>query len=103
MTDGRVTEFRQVGGIGPDEILLRVSLSDLAGGETLLPDRLGLTVRDAKVLLWLPRGKANRDIAGILVLSPRTVNRHMEGISVKLGIEDRASATALAVRALGGA
>jgi DNA-binding CsgD family transcriptional regulator len=52
------------------------------------------------VLLWLSRGKSNRDIATILGLSPRTVNKHLEQMFEKLGVENRASATALAVRAL---
>jgi DNA-binding CsgD family transcriptional regulator len=51
-------------------------------------------------LLWLSRGKSNRDIAAILGLSPRTVNKHLEQMFEKLGVENRASATALAVRIL---
>jgi DNA-binding CsgD family transcriptional regulator len=35
-------------------------------------------------------------------MSPRTVNKHLEGIFTKLGVENRASAAALAVRILGG-
>jgi DNA-binding CsgD family transcriptional regulator len=42
-----------------------------------------------------------RDISEILGISPRTVNKHLEQIFSKLGVENRASATALAVRALG--
>ena len=47
------------------------------------------------------RGKSNRDIAEILNISPRTVNKHLEQIFDKMGVENRASAAALAVRALG--
>jgi DNA-binding CsgD family transcriptional regulator len=54
------------------------------------------------VLMWIARGKSNRDIAEILNLSPRTVNKHLEQIYAKLGVENRASAAALAVRMLGG-
>lgn len=63
---------------------------------------LGLTFREAEVLLWLSRGKSNRDIAEILGLSPRTVNKHLEQMFLKLEVDNRASATALAVRALQG-
>ena len=61
---------------------------------------LSLTSREAEVLLWLSRGKSNRDIAEILGLSPRTVNKHLEQMFEKLGVENRASATALAIRTL---
>jgi DNA-binding response OmpR family regulator/DNA-binding CsgD family transcriptional regulator len=100
--ENRRVEFHHVGQIGPDELLLRVTASDPGREEALLRERLGLTAREAEVLLWLGRGKSNRDIADILVLSHRTVNKHLEGIYAKLGVENRASATALAVRVLGG-
>jgi DNA-binding CsgD family transcriptional regulator len=59
-----------------------------------------VTSREAEVLLWISRGKANRDIGEILNISPRTVNKHLEQIFVKLGVENRAAAAAAAVRAL---
>jgi len=102
LPDGHRIEFQHVGQIGPDELLLRVTTSDPGREEGLLRERLGLTAREAEVLLWLGRGKSNRDIADILVLSPRTVNKHLEGVFAKLGVENRASAAALAVRVLGG-
>lgn len=66
-----------------------------------LAQRFALTPREAEVLLWLARGKANRDIAQILSLSPRTVNKHLEHVFIKLGVENRAAASALATQALG--
>ncbi len=91
---------------------LTLSLS-AARGETLLlleesargeADGLagvyGLTPREGDVLQWLAKGKTNRDIADILGMSPRTVNKHLEHIFVKLGVETRAAAAALAVRHL---
>lgn len=65
-----------------------------------LVQRFTLTPREAEVLLWLARGKSNRDIAEILGLSPRTVNKHLEHVFVKLGVENRAAATAVATQAL---
>ena len=53
------------------------------------------------MLLWIARGKSNRDIGEILSLSPRTVNKHLEQVYAKLGVENRASAAALAVRTIG--
>ena len=59
---------------------------------------LGLTSRESEVLSWLSVGKANRDIAQILGLSPRTVDKHLEQIYSKLGVENRTAATAIAVK-----
>jgi DNA-binding CsgD family transcriptional regulator len=69
--------------------------------QTVLKQKLMVTDREAEVLLWIARGKSNRDIAEILSLSPRTVNKHLEQIYTKLGVKNRASAAALAVRTLG--
>lgn len=65
-------------------------------------DRLShaaLTPRETEVLTWLARGKTNRDIAEILGVSHRTVNKHLEHVFEKLGVETRAAAAALASRA----
>lgn len=55
-----------------------------------------LTPRETEVLTWVARGKTNRDIADILGMSHRTVNKHLEHIFEKLGVETRAAAAALA-------
>ena len=60
---------------------------------------LGLTTREGEVLSWLSKGKTNRDIAQILGLSPRTVDKHLEQIYSKLGVENRTAAAAIAVNA----
>jgi DNA-binding NarL/FixJ family response regulator len=100
MPDGRQVELSSIGPVGPAELLLRVVETDGASGEALLKAQLSLTRREAEVLLWLCRGKSNRDIGDILGLSPRTVNKHLEQVYTKLGVENRASATALAMRVL---
>ena len=90
-----------VGQIGLDEILLRLMEGEVGTEAELLKRKLMLTQREAEVVLWIARGKANRDIAEILSLSPRTVNKHLEQIFSKLGVENRTAAAAIAVRALG--
>lgn len=55
-----------------------------------------LTPRESEVLVWLAKGKTNRDIADILGMSPRTVNKHLEHIFEKLGVETRTAAVAIA-------
>lgn len=86
-----------IGQVGENEFLLRLSEMRDGQDEALLRKRLGLTGREADVLIWLTRGKANRDIAAILHLSPRTVDKHLEQIYTKLGVENRTSAVAVAM------
>ena len=97
---GRRVECTMLSPIGADELLFRLSEDANAGGEEKLRALLGLTSREADVLLWLSRGKTNREIGQILDISPRTVNKHLEQVFVKLGVENRASAAARAARLL---
>jgi DNA-binding CsgD family transcriptional regulator len=60
----------------------------------------GLTRREAEVLLWISRGKSNRDASEILNISARTVNKHLEQIFIKMGVENRAAAAASATRVM---
>jgi DNA-binding response OmpR family regulator len=90
-----------IGRIGGNEFLLRLTEGDFGSDEQVIKSKLALTQREAEVLLWIARGKSNRDVAEILTLSPRTVNKHLEQIYSKLGVENRTSAAALAMRTLG--
>jgi DNA-binding response OmpR family regulator/DNA-binding CsgD family transcriptional regulator len=56
-----------------------------------------LTQRESEVLNWVIKGKTNRDIGDILGTSPRTINKHLEHVFVKLGVETRTSAAAVAL------
>jgi DNA-binding NarL/FixJ family response regulator len=97
---GTRVEFSLVGALGPDEHLLRLVALNEDHDLDRLHTRMKLTRREAEVLLWLARGKSNRDIGQILDVSHRTVNKHLEQIYPKLGVEGRTAAVALAVRAL---
>ena len=94
-------ELSLISQTGPDEILLRLIEGNPDDDQLALRTKLQLTQREAEVLLWIARGKSNRDVADILTLSPRTVNKHLEQIFNKLGVENRTSAAALAARTLG--
>jgi DNA-binding response OmpR family regulator/DNA-binding CsgD family transcriptional regulator len=98
--EGRRLEFSYIGTTGPSEFLFR--LADVSPGreERTLQDALSLTAREADVLVWISRGKANREISEILGISHRTVNKHLEQVFEKLGVENRAAAAARAVRIL---
>lgn len=98
----RRLEIALVSRLGADEILFRIAEIDTRADEQILQHKLGLTSRESEVLLWISRGKSNREIGEILGISPRTVNKHLEQIFVKLGVENRAAAAARAVRLLAG-
>lgn len=96
LSEELAVQLHPLGRVGPDENLFRVTAEDEAGQVQALQERFELTQREAEVLIWISKGKSNKDIGEILGLSPRTVNKHLEQIFVKLGVENRASA---AVRA----
>lgn len=100
--DGAKLVVTYCGEVGTDEFLLRLVEHNLEHDRLRLCERFGLTAREAEVLLWIAGGKSNREIAIILDLSPRTVNKHLEPVFEKLGVENRTSAAALAIRTLGG-
>jgi DNA-binding NarL/FixJ family response regulator len=100
-TDGRVLSVRHAGAVGLGE---RMLLMRLQAASDVPPTRLStasLTPRETEVLSWIAKGKTNRDVGEILGMSPRTVNKHLEHVFEKLGVETRAAAAALASRELG--
>lgn len=70
----------------------------LQAGEFWPGARLGLTQRESEVLALLVAGTSNKGIAARLVLSEDTVKTHLRGLYRKLGVSDRAGATAAALR-----
>jgi len=58
----------------------------------------GLTAREAEVLGLLGDGRTNREIAGELVISVHTVERHLSTIYRKIGVRNRTDATAFAYK-----
>jgi DNA-binding NarL/FixJ family response regulator len=99
LPDNPQLRFYYMGETAPNEFLLRLSKES---GTALPPEftsELGLTTREGEVLAWLSKGKTNRDIAQILGLSPRTVDKHLEQIYAKLGVENRTAAAAIATNA----
>jgi DNA-binding NarL/FixJ family response regulator len=61
---------------------------------------LGLTVREAEVLLWVSQVKANSDVAINLVMSEKTVKIHLGHIFEKLSVETRTAAAMIAIETL---
>ncbi|EGI78422.1 response regulator transcription factor [Hylemonella gracilis] len=103
LSDGSQLQARHLGPGGPGERMVLLRHLPLAAAEAVARDpsqrRLSgaaLTPRETEVLSWLAKGKTNRDIGDILGMSPRTVNKHLEHIFEKLGVETRTAAAAIA-------
>src|SRR5918996_715181 len=73
-----------------------------AAGEPVTPRRRtwpsGLTDREVEVLRLITQGKSNSAVAAELVISPKTVGRHIENIYSKIGVSSRAAAAVFAVQ-----
>lgn len=93
-------ELVPMGQAAPGEHLFKLSRSTEGMETTMLQQAFALTPREADVLLWTARGKSNKDMSEILNISARTVNKHLEQIFIKIGVENRASAASSATRVL---
>jgi DNA-binding NarL/FixJ family response regulator len=66
-------------------------------------EKLGISSREAEILLWVAQGKTNFEVATILNISSGTVKKHLEHIYAKMGVEGRNSASLKAVETLASA
>lgn len=99
-TPGKELHFKYIGQTGHDEYLLRIIDPDRPSETDLLKEKFNVTTREADVLLWISKGKTNREIGTILSMSPRTVNKHLEQIFSKLEVDNRTSAAFSAFKVL---
>ncbi|MCH7628129.1 MULTISPECIES: response regulator transcription factor [Novosphingobium] len=83
-----------------NEVLIRLNELNPHVDAARLQSKLGLTEREAEVLLWISYGKSNADISEVLSISPRTVQKHLERIYEKLGVETRAAGAAVAIKVI---
>jgi DNA-binding NarL/FixJ family response regulator len=81
-----------------NEVLIRLNKVNPEADATKLRLSLDLTQREAEVLLWVSYGKPNRVISDIMSISSRTVDKHLERVFEKMGIETRSAAAAIAIR-----
>lgn len=96
LPDGNRLLARHMGAGAFSEAMLLLRLEPAGAPAGVRGLSASLTPREAEVLSWLAKGKTNRDIADILGMSPRTVNKHLEHIYEKLGVETRTAAVAAA-------
>lgn len=83
-----------------NEVLIRLNELNPRKDVERLAASLGLTMREAEVLLWGSYGKSSGDISDVLEISPRTVQKHLEHVYEKLGVETRSAAVAIAIRVM---
>lgn len=74
-----------------NEQFTRLSVANLA--------QLGLSRRETEILDWVVQGKTNLEIGAILGISHRTVQKHLERIFARLGVENRHAAISLVLSA----
>jgi DNA-binding NarL/FixJ family response regulator len=89
-----ITRYRE------NEVLIRLNELNPRKHVERLAGSLGLTMREAEVLLWGSYGKSSGDISDVLEISPRTVQKHLEHVYEKLGVETRSAAVAIAIRVI---
>ena len=98
--DGARTEWdaaaRVFGEFGAAPALAEVEVLRREATASKPPETGGLTSREVEVLRLIARGKTNREIAGELAISEKTVARHVSNIFIKLDVPTRAAATAYA-------
>jgi DNA-binding NarL/FixJ family response regulator len=82
----------------PDELLARIRLLEERARSAVEATASALTPREREVLGLLSHGLTQKEIAGRLAISPKTVGTHIEHILRKLGVHSRAQAIALALR-----
>jgi DNA-binding response OmpR family regulator/DNA-binding CsgD family transcriptional regulator len=83
-----------------NQSLLKLVDGNKLSDEEILIGQLGVTIREADVLIWIARGKTNREIGQILGISPRTVNKHLEQVFSKLEVDNRTAAATAAITLL---
>jgi len=94
-----LASLQPLGSQGHDgELLIVLREESHASVIEALVSTFSLTTREAEVLYWVIHGKTNRDIGDILESSHRTVNKHLEHVFEKLGVETRTAASAVAMQ-----
>lgn len=100
MDDGEFAEIRLIEKRTENRFSLRIVINSPSSSADKLQKTLEITQRESEVLYWLANGKSNKEIAEILKMGVRTVDKHLEQMFPKLGVENRTSAAGMAIRIL---
>ena len=93
----RTLEAERRRGLDPDAVACVLAAAGRRPAPS--PPRLpgDLTEREVEVLRLVARGRTNREVAERLVISPKTVGRHVENVYRKIGVSSRAAAAVFAM------
>jgi DNA-binding CsgD family transcriptional regulator len=98
---GRPVTARAIGEAGERGVRI-VLLEGGDGGLSVAALRgLGLTDRQAQALRWTALGRSVREAAGLMGISPRTLEKHLQSVYAALGVASRSQAAATAGAAVG--
>jgi HD-GYP domain-containing protein (c-di-GMP phosphodiesterase class II)/DNA-binding CsgD family transcriptional regulator len=96
--DAARDQMRAVPGLDPsavEAVLAAAGVAPAKLGSRRWP--AGLSDREVEVLRLIARGHSNREVATLLVVSPKTVGRHVENVYAKIGVRSRAAAAVFAM------
>ena len=79
-----------------ESIVLWLEVGERCRTRSLRRRHGSLTAREAEVLHWVSQGKSNPEIGDILGIATATVNKHLERVYPKLGVENRTAAVNVA-------
>lgn len=93
----QLTDGLRAGGFGRTEVDAVLAAAGQDGRRVRAAHPAGLTDREVDVLRLIARGRANKQVAAALGISPKTVGRHVEHVYAKTGVTTRAGATLFAM------
>jgi DNA-binding CsgD family transcriptional regulator len=100
LIDNGLEIVRELGLVAVQRRLVSLQEQAVAKSSTIDANPEGLTPREVEVLRLLADGQTNREIAAELVLSERTVQRHISNVYTKIDVRNRAEATSYALNRL---
>jgi DNA-binding CsgD family transcriptional regulator len=89
---GQSLRIRLLGNADAEQFLLVLEESDHQNLSAELLQPVGLTRRESEVLIQVAQGKTDAEIALVLDISKKTVNKHLENLFKKLNVNTRAAA-----------
>lgn len=95
--DGHTLTIRLIKGRSSRLLLFDERRSALTPG---ILDQFGLSRHESEILAWVVQGKTNPEIGTILGISSRTVQKHLERVYSRLGVENRHAAMAMVLECI---